>query len=290
MKIAFVTDSTAGFTPEQIEQYGITVVPLSVIFGENVYREGVDITAEQFYPLLAASKQQPTTSQPPVGEFVAVFEKLLRDHDAVMCLLLSSKLSGTYHSAETAAKMVDETGSRIYVVDSLITSFGIAGPLMAGVELARRGGTPEDILALWEEEKAGQQGYIVVDTLEYLHRGGRIGGAAAVLGALLQIKPILMIQDGRIELYEKVRTHRKAMDKMISDFEAVASTGKRLELCVVHSARREDAEQLRDELVAKYPNVRGTISEFGPVVGTHTGPGALALLYYEPSPKNPLWL
>ena len=276
-KIAFVTDSTAYLTQAQIDEHQITVVPLSVIFGEQAYREGVDLTADEFYPMLAASKTLPTTSQPPVGEFAAAFERLLNDHDTVMCLLLSENLSGTVRSAQTAAQMVS---GNIHVVDSRISSYGIAGPLLDGIELATRGGTPEEILALWEQELSTQKAFFLVDTLEQLHRGGRIGGAAAVFGALLQIKPILTIRDGRIDLYEKVRTHRRALERLWAELDADAKDGQPLQLGVVHSQRLEDALKLRDEVVAKYPNVRADVAELGPVVGAHTGAGLLAFIYY----------
>lgn len=277
-KIAFVTDSTAYLAPAQVEEYGVSVVPLSVIFGDEAYREGVELSGEQFYHRLAVSKDFPTTSQPAVGEFVAVFERLLHDHDTVLCLLLSSKLSGTYHSAETASRMVD---GDVRVVDSRIASYGIAGPLLDGIRLARNGGDADAVLALWERELASQHAYFVLDTLEYLHRGGRIGGASAVFGALLQIKPILTVIDGKIELFEKVRTHRRAMERMLSKFDELASTGVPLQVGVVHSQRLDDATTLHDDLCAKYPNIRADIADLGPVVGAHTGPGVLALLYYQ---------
>jgi DegV family protein with EDD domain len=282
-KIAFVTDSTAYLTPEQAEQNGIHVVPLSVIFEDQSYREGVDIASDEFYARLAEAKTLPTTSQPAPGEFARVFERLLQDHDSVLCLLLSGGLSGTVRSAETAAQMV---GGDVTVVDSRITSYGIAGPLLDGVALARQGGTKEDILDLWQKELTEMRAYFVIDTLEYLHRGGRIGGAAAAFGALLQIKPILTMNDGRIDLFEKVRTHRRAMERMLAQFDSAAATGQPLQVGVVHSRRLDDAIQLRDELVAKYPNIQAEISELGPVIGTHTGPGVLALIYYPRQLKD----
>lgn len=277
-KIAFVTDSTAYLSEEQIQAHQITVVPLSVIFGEEVYREGVDLQTDVFYNRLTTSKTFPTTSQPPVGEFAEAFTRLLETHDTVMCLLLSSKLSGTYQSAETAARMVD---GKVIVVDSGIASYGIAGPLLDGVEVALRGGSADDVVALWERELSSVRAFFVVDTLEMLHRGGRIGGAAAVLGALLQIKPILTINDGRIDLFEKVRTHKRAMERMLSEFDADANTGRSLKVGVIHAGRYGDAVQLSQQLKSQYPNIETDVSELGPVVGAHTGPGLLALVYYE---------
>ncbi|MCL6625438.1 DegV family protein [Alicyclobacillus shizuokensis] len=275
--IAFVTDSTAYLTPEQANEYGIEVVPLSVLFGSETFREGVDLTAEQFYARLAHADKLPTTSQPTPGEFAAVFERLLKDHDSVLCLLLSGGLSGTVQSAEMAVKQV---GGDVTVVDSRISSYGIAGPLLDGAALARQGGSKEDVLNLWRRELEEMHAYFVIDTLEYLHKGGRIGGASAVFGALLQIKPILTMNDGRIDLFEKVRTHRRAMERMLARFDEDARDGRPLQVGVVHSRRLEDAERLRQDLLARYPNVQADISELGPVIGTHTGPGVLALVYY----------
>ncbi|GMA51295.1 hypothetical protein GCM10025857_26520 [Alicyclobacillus contaminans] len=275
--IAFVTDSTAYLTPEQCAENNITVVPLSVIFDGVAYREGVDLTAGAFFAKLNEADALPTTSQPPVGEFVATFERLLQEHDTVMCLMLSGELSGTVQSARTAASMVD---GRVIVVDSRIASFGIAGPLLDGAALAKRGAEPEEIEALWQRAIARTTSRFVIDTLENLHKGGRIGGAAAVFGSLLQIKPILTVRDGRIELFDKVRTHRRAVERMVAEFEDVAKTGEKLRLGVVHVQRADEARALRDELTAKYPHVHADVAELGPVIGTHTGPGLLAFVYY----------
>ncbi|MCL6517452.1 DegV family protein [Alicyclobacillus sp.] len=276
-RIAFVTDSTAYLTKEQQDEHRITVVPLSVIFEDGAYREGVDITAEEFYQKLAEAKSLPSTSQPPVGEFKEVFERLLTDYDTILCYLLSSKLSGTCRAAETASRMVE---GDVRVVDSEYASYGIAGPLLDGVRMAEAGRSADEIVAYWERIRAEVKSLFIIDTLEYLHRGGRIGGAAAVFGALLQIKPILTVIDGKLELFDKVRTHRRAMERMLAEFDAAASTGRRLRVGVVHSRRPEDAEALRAQLVDKYPNVEAEVSELGPVIGTHTGPGVLAILYY----------
>ncbi|WP_026962754.1 DegV family protein [Alicyclobacillus herbarius] len=276
-KIAFVTDSTAYLTPEQAGQDGLEVVPLTVLFGSESFREGVDLTTEAFFTRLAQADKLPTTSQPTPGEFAAVFERLLKEYDSVLCLLLSSGLSGTFHSAEMAARMVD---GDVTVVDSQIASYGIAGPLLDGIALARQGGTKEDVLDLWRRELTDMHAYFVIDTLEYLHKGGRIGGAAAAFGALLQIKPILTMREGKIDLFEKVRTHRRAMERMLAQFDRDAQAGRPLQVGVVHSQRLADAEKLRADLVQRYPNIEAEVSELGPVIGTHTGPGVLALVYY----------
>lgn len=277
-RVAFVTDSTAYLTPEQAEQFEITVVPLSVVFEGQAYREGVELSNAEFYQRLGDAPALPTTSQPPVGEFVAVFERLLACHDVVMCLLLSGNLSGTLQSAAAAADMV---AGRVIVVDSKIASYGIAGPLMDGVEMARTGASPDEITSYWERVRAKVQSRFVLDTLENLKKGGRIGGAAALMGALLQIKPILTVIGGRIELYEKVRTYHKALAKMLSDFDRDAAKGTPLRVGVVHARREQEATELLHALQTKYPQGRFELGELGPVLGTHTGPGAMALLWYE---------
>lgn len=277
--IGFVTDSTAYLRSDQVEAYGIRVVPLSVIIEGKAYREGIDMSNEEFYNLLPKLKQLPTTSQPPVGEFKAVFEEMLQTYDSVICLLLSANLSGTVQSAQTAAEMVDP--NRITVVDSRISSYGIAGPLLDGVELAGKGASVSEIVQLWEKELASQEAYFLVDTLEFLHKGGRIGGAAAVFGSLLQIKPILTMVEGRIDLFEKVRTHRRGLDRIRALLDADVSSGRPIKLGVIHSTRLDDALALRQEVVEKYPNVQAEVYELGPVVGAHTGPGLLAFVYHE---------
>ncbi len=276
-KIAFVTDSTADLTEHEVQEYGIAVVPLHVIFGDHVYRDGLDLGGDEFYTKLRQATVLPTTSQPAVGEFVTVFERLLKDHDTVLALVLSDKLSGTYRSALTAAQMVE---GDVRVVDSKIATYGIGGPLVDGAQLARQGATADEIVTFWEETREVLKAWFVLDTLEYLRKGGRIGGAAAVLGALLQIKPILTLVDGRIELFEKVRTHHRAMERMLAEFDAVAGTGKPLRLGVIHGQREADARALADQLAAKYPQVSVRVVYLGAVVGTHTGPGVLSLLQY----------
>lgn len=277
-RIAFVTDSTAYLTEEQQRTYDIHVVPLSVVLDGQSYREGLDLTHSEYYQRLSSTKGFPTTSQPSLGDFTTLFEHLLQSHDTVLGLLLSSELSGTYHTAAQAAAMV---GGDIRLIDSRITSYGIAGPLLEGVELARQGKTADDILQLWQAELATVQPYFVVDTLEMLHRGGRIGGAAAVFGSLLQIKPILTVRDGKIELFEKIRTHRRAMERILNLLDEALQTGKQWRVAVVHADCEGDALALQAKLRETYPGLAVTVSALGPVVGTHSGPGTLALVYYE---------
>ncbi len=276
-RIAFVTDSSADLTNEEARKFGIAVVPQLVIFGGRSYRDGVDLTADEFYSQMANSSELPTTSQPSVGEFVAVFTELLKNNDTILGLFVSDKLSGTYRSAVSAAEMV---GGDIQVINSQIASFGIGGLVMDGVRLARQGVSAEGILAFWESSRESMKNWFVVDTLEYLRKGGRIGGAAAVLGTLLQIKPILTIVDGAVDLFARVRTHHRAMEYILGEFDKLARTGEPLRLAVIHTQRATEAQQLAEELGAKYPHVWVTVVVLGAVITAHAGPGLLALLAY----------
>lgn len=277
-RIAFLTDSTAYLTAEQQADYAIEVVPLTVTLDGVSYREGRDITPAAYYRKLEQSKSFPTTSQPSIGMFMEVYQRLLETHDTVLGLLLSSGVSGTHETALQASRMVD---GDIRMVDSKIASYGIAGPLLDGIQLARSGGSPDDVLRLWDHEINTMRAYFVVDTLEMLHRGGRIGGAAAVFGSLLQIKPILTLTDGRIELFEKIRTHRKAVDRIVALWAEAAESGGPQRVGIVHGDRLDDAEALRARLLSERPDQRIDISEIGPVIGSHTGAGVLAVIFYE---------
>jgi DegV family protein with EDD domain len=284
--IALVTDSTAYLRDEDRDRYEITVVPLQVLMNGESFREGVDLTHREFYERMRNEKTLPTTSQPSPGAFAEVFERLLQTHDEVLCLTLSDGLSGTFASANQGAQMV--ATERVCVVDSRIASYGIAGPLLDAAWLHReQGATREQILAHWGTALATMKSRFLLSSLEALHRGGRIGGASAVFGALLQIKPILTVRDGKIDLYEKVRTHRKGLERILEEFKADAAQGVPLQLGVVHANRPEDALSMAEQLRSEVENASIEVAELGPVIGAHVGEGLLALVYYERTVNRP---
>ena len=214
MAVRIVTDSTADMPPESAHALGISVVPLSVIFGEEVFREGVDISHDLFYDKLAHGKVLPTTSAPSVGDFLAVYEPLLKETDEIVSVHLSSKLSATYNNACQAAQTLADRGARIEVMDSQVVSLGLSFATMAAARVAREDGDIDRIKAVVDSTIQRIRIYILLDTLEYVRRGGRIGRARAFLGTMLRVKPLLSLRDGEVHPQERVRTKARALDRL----------------------------------------------------------------------------
>ena len=276
-KIAVVTDSTADLTPEMVEELGVTVVPLRVIFGNEAYREGVDITTEEFYERLVKSRQLPTTSAPSVGDFQEVYERLLKEADGIISIHISSKLSGTVQVAETARQSVAKP-ERITVVDSLAVSIGMGFVIMEAVEAARAGAKLAEVKATAESAARRFHARFMLDTLEYVRRGGRIGRARAYLGALLSVKPIISIRDGELYPEERVRTRARGLERLIQ-WAVRHQNVKRA--AVGHSTTADEAESIRQRLAMAFPNVKVHLVRFGPVLGTHGGPGIVGVAFIE---------
>ncbi|MEH7225040.1 DegV family protein [Bacillus sp. JJ1566] len=279
MKTAIVTDSTAYIPKEIREKLNIHMIPLSVVFGEETYREEVDITAEAFYEELKARKDLPTTSQPPIGEFVELFEKLGQEYDAVISIHLSSGISGTYQGAVSAGDMVE--GVKVYPFDSEISCIVQGFYALEAAEMAKAGKPVEEIMARLEEMKLSMKAYFMVDDLTNLQRGGRLSGAAAFVGSLLQVKPILCFENKVIVPFEKIRTRKKALNRVFELFEEVAGQGVPMRAALIHGNIEEEAIEMKAELEKKYPHVEFLLSYFGPVIGTHLGEGAIGLGWYK---------
>ncbi len=278
MKTAIVTDSTA-YIPKQIrEQLHINMIPLSVIFGQETYAEEVEITAEQFYEEVKTKPNLPTTSQPPIGEFVELFENLAKDYDAVVCIHLSSGISGTYQGAVAAGEMVE--GIKVYAFDSEISAIIQGFYVLEAAEMANDYKSPEEIMDRLQEMKKSIRAYIMVDDLSHLQRGGRLSGAQAFVGSLLQVKPVLHFVDKVIVPFEKIRTRKKALNRIFELFAEDANKGVPMVASIIHANRPEEAEQLVAEMSEKYPHVEFIISYFGPVIGTHLGEGAMGMGWY----------
>ncbi|KPD00133.1 DegV domain-containing protein [Geobacillus sp. BCO2] len=208
MKIAIVTDSTAYLPKDVRERLGIRMIPLSVIFGDETYREEIDMTADEFFVKIKQHPKLPTTSQPSVGEFVDLFTAIREEgYDAVISIHLSSGISGTYQGAVTAGTMVD--GLRVYAYDSEISCMAQGFYAIEAAEMAQAGKTPDEILARLDEMKRTLRAYFMVDDLAHLQRGGRLTGAQAFIGGLLQIKPLLRFENKVIVPFEKIRTRKK---------------------------------------------------------------------------------
>ncbi|WP_201715975.1 DegV family protein [Rossellomorea arthrocnemi] len=275
MKTAIVTDSTAYIPKELRDQLNIHMIPLSVIFGGETYQEEVDITASEFYEEVSIQDKLPTTSQPPVGKFVELFEELSKDYDAVISIHLSSGISGTYQGAVQAGEMVK--GIDVYPYDSEISCMIQGFYAIEGAKLVREGKGAEEIISLLDEMKQSVHAYFMVDDLAHLQRGGRLSQAQAIIGSLLQVKPLLHFVDKVIVPFEKIRTRKKALKRVEDLLGEAVSSGEEFQASIIHANREEDAIQWRNELQEKYPNVEFNVSYFGPVIGTHLGEGSMGM-------------
>jgi len=274
--IAVVTDSTAYLPPDVRERLGIPVIPLNVLWGEEVLKDGVDIDPPTFYQRLQTAKVMPTTSQPSAGEFVEFFRRVAEEKgtDTIVGAYISSQLSGTIASAEAAKALLPEL--RIEIIDSRSTSMGLGFQVMAAAEAAQAGASVEEVVAAAARVRERMYILFMVDTLEFLHRGGRIGGGKRFLGTALQIKPILGL-DGVIEGVEQVRTKKKALARMLELMRERAGNSSVFRAAVVHANAPEDAQALAEELKAQLKPEELYLAEVSPVIGTHTGPGTLGM-------------
>ncbi|WP_150268528.1 DegV family protein [Paenibacillus tepidiphilus] len=278
-----VTDSTSDIPPELARELGIEVVPLKLMFGEESFRDGVDMTPEQFYDRLPRSPQLPTTSQPSPVEYMDVYRSILAKHpgSSILSFHISSGLSGTYQSAVLAKSMLEEEGEQITVVDSLSASYGFGLLVVQAARWAEEGKPPEEILEAVERLRRSRKLYFLVDTLEYLQKGGRIGKASAILGTLLNIKPILSIdEEGIIYAVEKVRGRKKAVARMIELFKADLPGVDHINVAVGHTAEPAAGEEFLKELAGHFSLNEQVLTNVGPVVGSHVGNGTLAVFIW----------
>jgi DegV family protein with EDD domain len=274
-KVAILTDSTAYLPSDIIDRYQIQIIPLSVIWDGESYLDGIDITPSQFYKRLENSPTLPSTSQPPVGEFKKYFSSLLDSGKDVLAILISSGISGTVNSAIQAQAEMDQ--SRIMVIDSQTAAMATGLHVIAAARKAAEGGSLQEVAQVAEKAQHHTDVVFVVDTLEFLHKGGRIGGAKRFLGTMLNIKPILEMSEGKIAALEQVRTPKRALDRMAELIKEKAGGEKPLRMAVFHSNVPELAENLKNETQAFFSPDEIYISELSPAIGTHVGPGTLAI-------------
>ncbi|WP_088041567.1 DegV family protein [Bacillus sp. EAC] len=278
MRTAIVTDSTSYIPQELRDSLDIHMIPLNVIFGDASYQEEVEITTEQFFIKISEQKELPKTSQPSYGKIISKFEHLSKEYDAVIAICLSSGISGTYQSMVSAGTMLDDI--EVIAYDSEISCMVQGYYVIEAAKMAQKGAEPAEIIARLDEMKKSINAYFMVNDLDHLQRGGRLSSAQAFVGSLLQVKPILTFTDKQIVAFEKIRTEKKAMKRILELFGEVASKGEKMRAVVIHSSREEDAKELAKQLGETYPNVEMDISYFGPVIGTHLGEGALGLGWY----------
>jgi DegV family protein with EDD domain len=276
-KVAIVTDSTSYIPPDVLKEYQIQVIPLTVIWDGDSYKDGVDITTRQFYNRLEKSPTLPSTSQPPAGEFIDCFSALLESGKDILAILISAGISGTVNSALQAQADLDP--SRIEVIDSQTAAMATGLHVIAAARKAAEGATLQEVAQVAREAQQRTDVVFVVDTLEFLHKGGRIGGAKRFLGSMLNVKPILEMSAGKIEAVDQVRTQKRALERMADLIREKAGGEIPLRMAVIHSNAPEMAQNLKEEIQASFSPEEIFISELSPAIGTHVGPGTLAIAW-----------
>ena len=265
-----VTDSTADVPPEWRERYGLEVVPLNVIFGSESFRDGVDLTSDQFFEKLERSPSLPTTSAPSPGDFAAVYERLSKECEGVVSIHIGSNLSATAEAARVGASAVE--GFPVHVIDSRTTAMPVALLCRAAAESA----SLDEAVRAVEERIPKTKVLALLDTLKYLEKGGRIGRAQYLVGSLLDFKPIVGLFDGAVQAVDRVRTWRRALARLVE----LAKADLPVEaLYVMYSTVPEDAERVRAELAQELPDLEIGLGRIGAVLGTHVGPRAMGLTY-----------
>ncbi|WP_208587456.1 DegV family protein [Gracilibacillus suaedae] len=279
MRVAVITDSTAYIPVSYRKEKNIHMVPLNVVIGNDSYQEEIDISTEEFYQKVREVEDFPKTSQPSIGLITEKLNELAKDYDQAIFITLSSGISGTFQSIVTAQSMVE--GMEVFPFDSEISCMAQGFYVLEAADMAQNGEDSQTIMARLHEIKESLRAYFMVDDLSHLHRGGRLNGAQALIGSMLQVKPILHFEDAKIVPYEKIRTKKKALKRIFELFEEDASTGVPIRATVIHANREAEAEEIKKELETRFDNVDVSVSYFGPVIGTHLGEGSLGMGWYK---------
>jgi DegV family protein with EDD domain len=282
MTAKIVTDSLADITSDIAQKLGVTVVPLTVLFGREAFLDRVTMTSDEFYQRLIHGNIWPTTTQPTPAAFAEVYNKLAEETDEILVVTLSSKLSGTYQSATNAKTMVKKK-CRIEIIDSLTVAMGLGLIVISAAKAAQTGANLSELVSLARGAMKRSHFIVYFDTLKYLAKGGRIGKAQGLLGSLLSVKEILTVKEGEMGPLTRVRSLGAGLDYL---YNFVARFGKKIEeLAVEHTTTPQEADKLAERLGEIYPKERIYRSTVSPVLGTYGGPGALAVTVLEAEAK-----
>ncbi len=276
-RVKILTDSTADLPPDVVERLGITVLPMKIHIGQKTYRDGVDITAQDFFKKAEHAPTPPTTTPPSAREFEEAFAELTKQTDEVVGIFTSSKLSQAFRIATRAAAPLLGR-SKIVVIDSQLITVGLGMLVTAAAQLAADGGSLDDVVRLVRGLIPRIYIAFFVETLDYLEHGGRVGKAQALLGGMLSIKPLLILEEGEIVALEKVRTRQKAIEKLV---EFITEFTHIERMVILHSTTPEDVNLLIEQINLVLPNLDISIDYYGPVMATHLGPNALGVVVYE---------
>ena len=274
MTVKIVTDSTSDLPQEAAEALGITVVPLYVHFGTEVFKDQVDLSADDFYRRLVTEEELPKTSQPSIGDFVAAYERIGRDADGIVSVHVSAKVSGTLNSAQQAARQA--AGScPIEVQDTLQASMGIGMVAIEAATVAANGANVEQVASAARDAISRCQCFALLDTLEYLQKGGRIGKAQALLGTLLRVRPLIIVKEGEVHQLAKERTRPKAIARLARTAREFSPLDR---MAVLYSTTRSDAQEIADSLADLMVEGRAPmVVQFGPILGTYLGPNSVGI-------------
>ena len=278
-KIAIVTDSTSFLPAEIVKKYNITVAPQILIWEGQELRDGVDIQPSEFYTRLKSAKSMPTTSQVSVVTMQSTFQNLVDQGFDVLGVFISSKLSGTMQSAVQGREMMGSAGEKVTIVDSFATSMSLGLIVLAASRAAESGSSLSECIAAVELAKRNSGLFFAVDTLEFLHRGGRIGGAQRFIGSALNLKPILALKEGKVEGVERIRTKSKAHDRVLELITEQVKGKSNIRIASLHANAIDDATALLNRATQSLNPVETVFAEVSPVVGSHTGPGTVGLAF-----------
>jgi DegV family protein with EDD domain len=278
-KIAIVTDSTAYIPPELVKKHNLSVAPQVLIWDEKTYRDGVDIHPAEFFTRLKTAKTMPTTSQVAVVDMQRIFQEKVEQGFEVLGIFVSSKLSGTVQSANEAKSLMGTAGQKISVFDSRSTAMALGFQAIAVAQAAAAGASMAECIALAEKSKAHVGVVFTVETLEFLHRGGRIGGAQRFVGTMLSMKPVLALQDGRVEPVDRVRTKSKAQDRVLEFVKEQVAGRTPVRLATLHANAPDEARALLLRAEKELQPVESILAEVSPTVGAQAGPGTVGLTF-----------
>jgi len=278
--IALVVDSTCDLPAALIQRYHIKIVPLYVLFGTQSYRDGIDIDSETFYERLQHDKVHPATSQPSPEDFSCAFQEVYAAQrpSTIICLTLSSNLSGTFNSAQKAADTF--TTCPVIPIDSKTASMGLGMIVLTAAEAIERGAGLDEVLAGIQHTSAQSDLFFTVNTLDYLHRGGRIGGAQRLIGMALNIRPMLGLRNGQVVAVENVRTRRRALARLVELARCMSEAPGTLQIAVVSASGKDETDQLAEDVTRSLAPVRLIRASFSPVIGVHTGPGTIGVVVF----------
>ncbi len=276
-KVAIVTDSTATIPEDLLKTLPIRVAPQILIWGDETYLDGIDIQPGQFYTRLETAKTMPTTLQVSPSHLINLFGELSRQGYEILCVLISSDLSGTMQSANQAKALLPEL--KIEIFDSRTTAMAMGYQVLLAARAAADGAGLEECRSIVAKSSQNTGVFFVVDTLEFLHRGGRIGGGARFLGTMLDLKPILEVKDGRVDAVERVRSKRRAFERLLDLVEERIAGSSPVRLATFHANAPQEATELLAAASQRFSPVESFVTELSPVLGTHVGPGTVGLTY-----------